>query len=256
MHWVIQSNLYNEDAFAALLEQLDRQEVSYEVVKVIPFIAELEPDINPVGPVFVVGATSMSKVSKRKGWTPGYIDANLEYDNLLMNYGQHMLNAGAVVARMRDLQKVWDEFHLRPVADSKSFSGMVTSWSALETWREQLAELDGDQNSLTTLTLDDLVVMSPLKDIWAEYRFHVIKGKVISGSLYKQGKRVYHSSSVDQSVTDFAQEMADLWSPNEAYALDIADTPDGYKVIEINSINSAGLYALNMGKFIAAINEL
>jgi hypothetical protein len=38
--------------------------------------------------------------------------------------------------------------------------------------------------------------------------------------------------------------------------LDIADTDEGPKVIEINAINSSGFYACDMGKYIDAINSM
>lgn len=257
MFWVLQDNLFNEDAFKDLLVQLDRQDTKYQVVKVIPFIGEMIPDIDVQDDyVFVLGATSMAKVAKRKGWVPGYFGENLNYQNLLENYGSFMLNANCTVGRFDKLEKVWDEFHLRPVLDDKSFSGQVMNWEDFEEWRAKVIAIGDEENSLTTLTGKDQVVMSPLLKIHAEYRFYVVDGKVVTGSMYKQGSRVYYKSDVDENISKFAQEMVTLWAPNRAFALDIADTPLGLKVIEINAINSSGFYACDMGKFVAAINEM
>lgn len=256
MHWVLQDNLYEEGAFNSLTDQLERQNISYQVVKVIPFIAEMIPEVDVQGNVFVLGATSMSKIAKRKGWIPGYFDDNLNYKMLLENYGDHMMNAGCVIDTFGNLKKTWDVFHLRPTTDSKSFAGTVFDWEEFDAWRTKVVAIGEDENSMTTLVASDEVVMSPLKDIFAEYRFYVVDGKVITGSLYKWGRRVIYQSEFDDRITAFAQEMVDLWAPNRAFALDIADTPDGLKVIEINSINSAGFYACDMGKFAAAINAM
>lgn len=267
MHWVLQQNLYNEQAFTSLLEQLQRQETTYDVVKIIPFIAEMEPDINPEGSVFVCGATAMGKIAKRKGWLPGYYDVP-PMDVIARGYGDHMLNADAVIAPFKDVPKVWDRFHLRPVNDGKAFAGTIFTWDEMVKWRDRVAALDGDDNSLTTLTVRDLVVMSPLKTIYAEFRFFVVRDRVVTGSMYKRGDRVHYSSDVDPIVWDFAemltgqqarrldQDQPVTFVPAEAYCLDIALTPDGPKVIEINSINSAGFYACDMGKFVDAINWL
>ena len=51
MFWVLQKNLFNEAAFEELLRQLDTQDTKYEVVNIIPFAHEMEPDINPDGPI-------------------------------------------------------------------------------------------------------------------------------------------------------------------------------------------------------------
>jgi hypothetical protein len=257
MFWVLQDNLFNEAAFADLLVQLDRQNTKYQVVKIIPFIAEMIPDVDVQDDhVFVLGATSMSKVALRKGWVPGYFSDNLNYQTLLENYGSYMLNATCVVATFGKLEKQWDVFHLRPVLDTKSFAGTVMDWDEFAEWREKVIAICEEENSLTTLTAKDQVVMSPITEIHAEYRFYVVDGKVITGSMYKQGSRVHYSSVVDDRITKFAQEMVTLWSPNRAFALDIAETPTGLKVIEINAINSSGFYACDMGKFVDAINNM
>jgi hypothetical protein len=82
-------------------------------------------------------------------------------------------------------------------------------------------------------------LLAPLTEIFSEYRFLVVDGEVVTGSQYK-----------------YAQSMVDLWNPNRAFAIDIALTKNGYKVIEINSINSAGFYHCDIGKFVNAINNM
>lgn len=267
MHWVLQTNLYNEEAFLSLLEQLDRQETPYSVVKIIPFVAEMEPDVNPEGPVFVCGATAMGKIAARKGWTPGYYYPPT-MDVIMRGYGEYMLNADAVIAPFEDLTRKWNRFHLRPVNDGKAFAGTIFTWDEMVEWRTRVAALDADDNSMTTLTVRDHVVMSPLKTIYSEFRFFVVRERVITGSMYKRGDRVHYSSDIDPVVRDFAEMLTGQQArrrdeeppvsfvPADAYCLDIALTPDGPKVIEINSINSAGFYACDMGKFVEAINGL
>ena len=53
-------------------------------------------------------------------------------------------------------------------------------------WRQRVIALDGD-STLTTLTADDLVVLASPKPIHAEYRFYVVDGRVVTGSMYKRG---------------------------------------------------------------------
>ena len=255
MHWVLQKNLYNEGAFATLLEQLERQNVSHQIVDVVPFSHEMIPDVTHDGLVMCLGATSMSRVAKLKGWIPGYFGDNLSYDLLIENYGDHVMNADAVILPLRDLQQTWDEFFLRPMADTKQFAGMVTTWEEFAEWRDKVIALDGEA-SFTTLNGDDIVVMAPLKNIIAEYRFFVVDGTVVTGSMYKRGDRVHYSSEIDDSVTAYAQQMVDMWQPNRAFDIDIFHTEDGFKVGEINAINSAGFYHCNMGKFINAIENM
>lgn len=258
MFWVLQKNLFNEGAFEELLRQLELQDTPYQVVDIIPFAHEMTPDVNPEELVMTLGATSMSKVSKKKGWKPGYFDENLLYFRLLSEYGQHMLNSDAVTYPLRSVRKNWDIFFIRPNNDNKQFSGQVMTWDEFTVWRDNLIKLDGE-SSLTTLTADDLVITASIKEIYAEYRFYVVDGKVITGSMYKRSNKVYYVNVTefsDPELWQFAQKMVDLWSPNRAFALDVSLTEKGYSVIEINAINSAGFYACDMGKFINAINGM
>jgi glutathione synthase/RimK-type ligase-like ATP-grasp enzyme len=92
-----------------------------------------------------------------------------------------------------------------------------------------------------------------LKKIYNEYRYFVVDGKVVTGSQYKLGKRVVYGET-DQNI-DIAQTFVDMLNKNidQPYVIDIALTDDGYKVIELNTMNCAGFYACDMQKLVTAI---
>jgi len=255
MFWVLQKNLFNEMAFTSLQAQLVAQDTPHAIVTLRPFIHEIVPDVDVTGPVFVCGSTSLGKVARAKGWTPGYFDQNLDYRLLTHHYGEHMLNADARFSKLKEAHVVDEFVFIRPVGDGKQFAGEVMTRDDFHTWRDRVVALDGE-STFTTLTGDDLVVLAHPKAIHAEYRFYVVDGVVITGSMYKRGDRVHYSAQVDDRVRDFAQARADQWRPNRAFCLDVAETPAALKVIEINSINSSGFYACDMGKFVNAINAL
>lgn len=255
MFWVVQDNLYDEKSFVLLLDQLERQNVQFELVKLIPFDHVLQPDVNPTDNVFVCGSTSLGNVAKSKGWTPGYFDNNLNMEIVTEKYGDQMLNSDMIVSKFKDVSPEWDRFFIRPCSDKKEFAGQVMNKGEFSNWQEKIIVLDGT-SSWTSLTGDDDVMIAPVVHIFSEYRFFVVDGKVITGSLYKQGNRVYYSNQVDKEVYDYAQSMVGVWQPDRAFCLDVAVTEKGYSVIEINSINSAGFYECDMGKFVNAINEM
>jgi hypothetical protein len=255
--WIVQKNLHKEGAFQELVDALERQDAQYQVVDIVPFSHEMIPDVTPPAgePVFVCGATSMGDICKAKGWTPGYFDENLDYVELCNRYKYELMNHDMAIGKLRSVHGPWKRFFLRPVSDKKQFAGQVMNLDEFEDWREKIVAFDGE-SSHTTITGDDMVIMSSLKAIYAEYRFFVVDGVVVTGSQYKNGSRVHYSSNVDQEVYEYAQKIVDIWAPNRAFALDIFDTPEGLKVGEINSINSAGFYALDMVKFVDAINSM
>jgi len=263
MFWVLQKNLFNEQAFMSLLEQLERQDVPHEIVSLVPFIQQMTPDINPEGLVYVCGSTGIGKVARKKGWTPGYFDDNLDYELVMKHYGEDCLNWRGHVTTMRNASKALlvnpeAKFFTRPCSDTKSYSGQVMEWKEFDEWRNKVVALseDGEDNSLTTLQPEDKIVLAPLTTIYSETRFYVVDGEVVTGSLYKFGNQVQYSDDVMPFIKDFAREKVKQWQPNRAFVLDIADTDEGPKVIEINAINSSGFYACDMGKYIDAINSM
>lgn len=260
MFWVLQKNLFNETAFEGLLDALQRQDTKYEIVNLIPFIHEMSPDINVDGHVYVCGSTGIGKVAKLKGWVPGYFDKNLDYANVMREYGENCLNHRGHVTTLRNAQPMFEDpnlrFFTRPCADNKSYSGQVMDWEDFSSWRDKVVALENEENSLTTLQPDDRIVLAPLTTIYSETRFIVVDGKVITGSLYKMGSRVWYSDQVMPFIQDFAQKMVDTWQPDRAFVIDIADTDEGPKVIEINAINSSGFYNIDMGKYVHAINSM
>jgi len=254
MHWVIQDNMYNEEGFHSLLEALDRLELPYDVCKVIPFVAELHPDVNPEGKVMVMGAYTMTKIAEQKGWSPGAFLGNLDYEVQRDKWGaDKMLNGSAKVYAFKDVPKQESLFFIRPVSDGKAFTGYVTEWFAFELWRKSVMALTEDDNS--QLDGDTLVMVSDPVRIFSETRTWVIKGEVVTASEYKRGNRSHASATVEPRIIQFAQARAREWSPNEAYCLDVADTPDGLKIVEVNCLNASGFYKADMMKLVGALES-
>ena len=254
MHWVVQTNLFNEHNYANLIDQLERGQIPFSPVKIVPFVHLLEPDVNPEGPVFCIGTLTMSEVARRKGWSPGsFWNEQHDFVHWREHYGTNLLNYDSVVCRFADVPKIDKSFFIRPCDDTKSIVGHVVNWSAYKEWRDRIATL-GDTYS--TLTSDTMVTVAPVKQILREYRFFVIDGVVVTGSLYKIGRQAHHSPDVDPDVWSYAQRMVDTWQPARGFVIDIALTAEGPKVIEINCLNSAGFYSIDMSKLVQAVERM
>lgn len=247
MFWVLQKNLRNEQALWPLQAQLVAQQTPHAMVTLRPGVDEMEPDLVIEGPVFVRGGGRLRRIAQRKGWSPGYIDDNVDYRLLINHYEGRMVNDDARIVTIRDAVIHGAEVFVRPVLDDKLIDGQVMSRDRFLDWQRGIVAVNGG---------GDLIIIASPKVLYAEYRFFVVDGRVVTGSLYKRGPNVYYDAHVDESVTRYAQSCADTWCPNLAFCLDVADTPDGLKVLEINGINSSGAYACDMGKFVHAINAL
>lgn len=253
MHWVIQDSPYREEGHHALKGTLERMEIPFTEVKVVPFSHDIIPEPQVKNPIIVMGTLSLCNGAIARGWKPGvFINDNFDYRLYLKHYGDHMLNNDAIICEVGSVPHKWNTFFIRPVDDSKAFAGRTLSFCEHDNWAQHIEKIQ-DEN-YTTIDLSTPVVVAPLKDILREYRFFVIGGEIITGSRYKLGDRVTYNTNVDDA-NEFTQEMVDLWQPHEAFVIDIALTPDGYRVLEINCLNSAGYYAADVSKLVQSIER-
>lgn len=262
MHWVIQENLYNEIGFNALIGALETLGIPYSVHKIIPFVHQLEPEINPTGKVMVMGAYTMNKIAKDRGWKPGtYLNDAFDYKLQTEKWPGHMLNGDASFSTMKDAAlNVPDEqaIFVRPVEDMKSFAGQVMSYKEFTDWQYEIVNAGLD--SWYPLHADTEIMISLIKKIYTENRVWVVNnGKpnsVVTASTYRVGKVLHYSSLVDADILEFVEARNAEWRPDEAYVMDVARTPDGLKIVEINNINASGFYAGDVSKIVAALEEL
>ncbi len=263
MYWILQENLFQEVHWNALIETLERLELPHSVHKIVPFTNKLFPEIAPDGPVIVMGAIRMATIAKERGWKPGsFENGNFDFVKQRKHWGDLMLNADAIVCNFEDVPSHRDEivleddhFFMRPVHDTKSFTGMVTNWTEFMDWHKKLGEAYLADSRCTVKPHTPVVVCSP-KVIYWEYRLWVVDGKVVTSSAYKAGGRLMVTPVVNQAAIEFAEAAVKQWAPARAFVIDIADTPDGPKIIEVNNINSAGFYASNVGRMIEALEGM
>ncbi len=254
MHWVVQDNLWHDQEYGNLLDALSRFDIPHDIVKIVPFSHELIPDVNPTGLVIAYGGTLLAQIAAKKKWIPGsFLNENHDFRRWRVKYGRHLLNSDAEVSSFGGVTPFWQEFFIRPCADSKSFNGMVTTWDDFKIWQKKVVDL---KETYTTLNAKTMVCYGEIKEIWTESRFFVVDGKIATYSQYKRGSRIIPVSTVDEAAISFVQQMIDIWCPARGFVIDVALTPDGYRVIEINCLNSAGLYAINAQKLVEAIEGM
>ncbi len=266
MYWIVQSNIYQEENYEHLLATLERCGLRYSVHKAVPFIGVIDPE--PVIPegmnVIVMGSYSMARHARRRGWTPGAFVDNLDFLIQREHWGKLMLNADATIHKFAEIPFQALPFFIRPVLDTKTYTGLVTDRGEYEKWRDGLVRMPesndpvNDPLSISVHHPDDATMLCSKKQIWSETRTWVIDGRVVTCSGYKVGtlKRYVPPEHVDAGIIEFANSCAQLWSPNRAYVLDIAETPDGYRIVEVNNLNSAGWYKCDMQKLVMSLEQM
>ncbi len=258
MHWVIQENLYHEEGFYGLLRALERLGLPYSVHKVVPFTSRLIPDVDipPDTPIIVMGATTMVRIAGERGWVPGaYFNDDFNFEvHVASPWKPHMLNGDGHVYAFKDVPEQSDLFFTRPVLDIKTYTGTVMDWAEFSDWQRRTVEMGEDDGSM--LTGDTRVVIAEPKVIYSEYRIYVIGGKAVTGSLYKRSGRPCMDAHVDPEVLRYAEERALQWSPSPAFVMDIAQTPDGLRIIEAGCLNAAGYYKADIARVIGALEDM
>lgn len=150
-----------------------------------------------------------------------------------------------------------DSIFIRPSNGYKSFPGQTLPYKNFE------QEFDILTKSYGGLEMDTLVVVSPAREIDEEYRFIVVDGKVVSGSLYmdkhnrSKWEAYYNRGCEDKEAWAFAEKMAKIYQPDKAFTLDVCKLPNGeYKLIEVNSFCCGSMYGNDYDKVVEAVNKL
>jgi hypothetical protein len=176
-------------------------------------------------------------------------------------FGKHLLNSTYRMMGLNDLKR-WKSYFeskifIRPSNGYKTFPGQIINMDNFESEYETLI------NSYGGVDIDQLVVISPCKNILKESRFAVINGKVVDGCVYMMNGEKTEERTVDERALIFANiviENLPTDFPDPAYTIDIAcvdfDGDEEYRVIEINSLCCAGLYHMDKDLIVSAMNDL
>jgi hypothetical protein len=262
LHWIVQEGFFNETGMCDLVDLLKKYDIPHTIVKVIPFIGEVIPDINPEGNVICFGSYSMRHTAKKYNWYPGVFDLDEIADKLYTiknEWTKHLLNRDSHFCMFEDVGELVNkmgltEFFMRPVNDSKVFAGKLFSIEEYNEWRELVVVLEKDDG--TSLRADTLCLVSSPKTIYAEYRLFVIGGEIVTSSQYKINDVVRYDAIVDEDILQFGRDRIKEQRLADAYCLDLCRTSDGIKIVEVNTINSAGFYCADVNKLVTRFEEL
>lgn len=255
MKFMIQHNLINQKHLLKIKEAI--KDYPHEFIGIIPFSREITSEIPIEGTnYFPYGSTSLIETTANLGWKGNYFDlTKLNYKNFQQNRND-MLNTNPVMKLTEAItflktRPEYEQWFTRPSNDLKEYSGLVDNVISLVEWMEDrlLCASSGSYQ----LSPDTEIVLDIPKEILAEYRWFIVDGKIISGSMYRNNGIL---KSIEQTNTDIiqkAQEIADKWLPMSNVVMDLALTNDGMKVIEFNCINASGFYNCNIDKIFKSI---
>jgi len=254
--WVVQENLAGEAAYDEFIATIRETGAPLEIVKVIPFSHELIPE-PPDTFNIAFGGLTLESIARDRNWTPGtFTNNNHHFQRWSQGYRGYLLNDDAEIAPFGQAKFDGVRF-IRPLDDSKVFAGQVIEGSFFDVWKEQVADI---QDSFSTLTENTPILMAYPKRIDEEYRFFVVDSRVVTGSMYKEYGRT-RKERVDilrpHPAAAFASSMVRHWKPCRNFVLDVCKLPTGeFKVVEINSLTSAGFYDCDTRVLVHAIQDI
>lgn len=262
--WVCQSNLGGDD-ISPMGKDVDKiREVCLEKgyvfvpVTIIPFSDEININLDNDGPVVFYGSTKWIERIYRFGkwksgiffneasvcsiWTRKYGDRSLNLPNIRTTLGDSLLNEQCELFKQEGM------VFIRPDKDNKIFNGQLMKVDELSNWIDKMT---GDGHSL----LNEPIIISSPVNIEYEYRLFIVRGRVLSGSLYRMNGRLTVNDIIPKNIVDFAEEMALLYSPSDVFVMDVAYLFGSMYVIEVGCFNSAGFYASDIRKIIVGVSE-
>lgn len=262
--WILQDGFYEEDGYVRFCNAMDRMSSDYIFIDVLngelkitksSFDIKEEQFYSINRPVIVIGGYTMARISKKYNWNPGtFNNENFNYQLWIEKYGkQNMLNGEASFCMIKDAPEHYNnDIFVRPLHDNKAFSGKVFSAKDFLIFKNKI--LNGEIK-YQTLNEDTEIIISKLTNIYHENRFYVVNSKIVTQSLYKRAGVIYYDRNVDPIIKDYANEMIKIWQPASSFVIDIADTEHGLKIVELNNINSAGLYDADVYSIIGSFEE-
>jgi hypothetical protein len=255
--WVLQDNLLDPIQMSQIKDALDYFSIPFYGAQVIPFVE----DITPISgwpeekKVIPYGSSKLIRLAQQYGWTGMFYDDETSRVSSWNANRDDMLNSDAIFCTVKELNRKMsgypdDElFFIRPDKDLKAFNGTVTTVANIRGWMQSV-----DSGSFS-FPEDTLVAIAPPKKILAEWRWIIVDGIVVDGSIYKMRNQKLLQHEKDNRVIMEAQDFADVWLPNDVVVMDMALTPFGPKVVEFNCFNSAGFYYHDLKKIIRVVTE-
>jgi hypothetical protein len=254
MQWVIQNSI----GFAALennclpllrvLEEMDLPIFTCGITEdqIVTGLAEIDLTL----PTMFYGSTLLPKLISGMNFKPG-IFWNESWWDLYENTKTIpvMLNQNIESLTFGDLFSRWiDEPKFIKSQKVKTITGQVIEIEEKDQWIEEHQYLD----------LNDTVYLCPIHKIEREWRFWILNGKLITGSLYKKFGCRMTREPIDSKIWDYVQNCLVQYTPSNNIVMDVAQFENGdLKIIEFNSINSSGFYNADIKKIVETLeNEL
>ena len=253
MFFLVQANVYLNPDHYRIFDALEELNIDHSVINIPPAAEKIDFETDRKD-VFVYGSVTIARLAKQKThWSPGsFYGGNHLYEVYSEYYGAHLLNHEVMVCKISE-ELIWGEGEMKfikPYDEAKIFTGRVFNEKE---WKDFVFE--ALENSFNRITVNSVTQASKAKRIIKEARLWIVDGQIIDAGYYKFNDQAPFEEKVSEDGLDFAREMLRLFNLEKAFVMDICLTDEGWKIVEINCINSSGFYPnTNVKSIIRALN--
>lgn len=178
-------------------------------------------------------------------WYPAARPWLLQRDAVVLPASRLVADPFAALRELGSPERVF----VRPDSPLKPFAGRVVATSGLT-----LRHLDHgfyyDDSDLP-------VVVAPLRQVGAEWRYVVVDGRVVAGSAYEANGRKARADDPGGRPWQKASEIAAaLPAPERVYVLDLCEADGALWLLELNPFAGADLYACDPQTVVAAVDRV
>jgi hypothetical protein len=254
MLFLVQSNIYTDPDHDRIFEALYDLNIPFEKFELHSETTEIKVKTER-SDVFVYGSVKLARLAKANThWNPGsFYGGNHQYEIYSQHYKEHLLNYDVNVFKFKETiaWKPNEQKFIKPYKDAKIFTGNIFTETKWNDFVEN--SLENPQTPL--LHAESLVQTSIPKEIYKEARLWIVGGHIVAAVYYKFKEDAVFEATVASEGIDFAKRMIAIYEVAEAFVMDICLTNYGWKIVEINCINSAGFYPnLNVHSLVKALN--
>ena len=254
MKFLIQHNLMANESLENIRNGV--ADIPHEFVGLIPFSREITSDIPIEGTDYIpYGSTLLTNLAYDKQWKGLHFDLSKFNYRASSTNRKDMLNAEYImsVEEAADFMNNTDqEWFIRPSEDLKHFSGQVIDSKECADWLIDAMSLPPESGTYAMDPKMEVVISTP-KNIKAEWRWFIVDGKIVNGSMYRAHGQLIKKPESDVEVIREAQALADKWLPDSCVVMDTALVYDEVYVIEFNCINSSGFYGHDVKEIFTAL---
>jgi hypothetical protein len=256
--WLIESGVYGEEV-EPLAAEVRRQGMECRFVTYREVVKGPAP--LPPGACAIVYGTypTVRHAMLRCDWHPGgwCSPENFDCATYYPHFAEYLLNQRHEilpgVAAIREKARLFREFgrdgrvFARPTSVHKLFVGRLIAEEDFET---ALASTRYDSESR--------IVIAEPRELGREWRLVVAGDEVIAASQYAdRGVKSIQPGCPDK-VFGFARDMlaAVRWRPDDLFMLDVCESANGLRLVELNSFSCSWLYACDFAAVVVGCSRI